>query len=96
MFIIAATIIVSILILISKLKIDIKNFNVQNINNEKNNKNFFIVVSYVIINLTWLKIKINKNSMAKEYVKEKLKVEEKNIKMCKEAEKVANIFLDNI
>lgn len=95
MFIIAATIIVSILILISKLKIDINNFNVQNINNEKNNKNFFIVVSFVILNLEWLKIRINKNLMAKEYVKEKLKVEEKNIKMGKEAEKVIKIFLDN-
>ena len=95
MFIIAATTIVSILILISKLKIDINNFNVQNINNEKNNKNFFIVVSFVILNLAWLKIKINKKLMAKEYVKEKLKVEEKNIKMGKEAETVIKIFLDN-
>lgn len=95
MFIIATAFIIFILILISKLKIDIKNFNVQNINKEKNNKNFFIVVSFVILNLTWLKIKINKNSMAKEYVKEKLKVEEKNIKMGKEAEKVAKIFLDD-
>lgn len=95
MFIIATAFIISILILISKLKIDIKNFNVQNINKEKNNKNFFIVVSFVILNLTWLKIKIHKNLMAKEYVKEKLKVEENNIKMGKEAEKVAKIFLDN-
>lgn len=95
MFIIATAFIISILILISKLKIDIKNFNVQNIKDEKNNKNFFIVVSFVILNFTWLKIKINKNLMAKEYVKEKLKVEEKNIKMSKEAEKVAKIFLDN-
>lgn len=95
MFIIATAFIIFILILISKLKIDIKNFNVQNINKEKNNKNFFIVVSFVILNLTWLKIKIHKNLLAKEYVKGKLKVEENNIKMGKEAEKVAKIFLDN-
>lgn len=95
MFIIATAFIIFILILISKLKIDIKNFNVQNINKEKNNKNFFIVVSFVILNLTWLKIKIHKNLIAKEYVKGKLKVEENNIKMGKEAEKVAKIFLDN-
>lgn len=95
MFIIATAFIIFILILISKLKIDIKNFNVQNINKEKNNKNFFIVVSFVILNLTWLKIKIHKNLIAKEYVKGKLKVEENNIKMGKEAEKVVKIFLDN-
>ena len=85
----------SMLIVVSKLKIEIKNFNIQNIREEKNNKNFFIVVSFVILKFTWLKIKINRNIMASIYVKEKLKVEEQNIKVKKELEKTVNIFVDN-
>lgn len=94
--VISIQIIVTILLIIaSKIEIKVENFNVCNIKNEKNNKNFFVVLSLKILNIPWLKIKINKYKMANSYVKEKIKVEKNNINVNKEFKNILKICIDN-
>lgn len=62
---------------ISKLEIKVQNLKMSNIHKNKNNEKILIQISLKIGKIHWLKIKINKEKLAKLYVKIK-KSEEKN------------------
>jgi len=84
-----------LLMLSSRLEIGLDNFNIENVNKKNNNRNFLITVSLKIFNMHWIKIKIDKDKLANEYIKEKLKVEEKNINVNKEMRNIFNICKNN-
>lgn len=91
-FIITVIVVIAILILLilsSRIEVKLDNFYIENANKKNNNKNFLVKISLKIFNIRWLKINIDKNKLASEYVKEKLKVEKKNINVNKE---ITNIF----
>lgn len=68
---------ITFIISISKLEIKIQNLKINNTNKIKNNEKILIQISLKIGKLHWLKIRINKEKLAKLYVKIK-KSEEKN------------------
>lgn len=84
-----------ILTINSKIEIRIDNFNINNTDNNKNNKKLLVQVSLKIFNLHWLKIKINKNKLASGFIKQKMKIEEKNINIEEVAEKNIKTIMSN-
>lgn len=67
------------LVALSKLEINIKDFDVQSFNKQDNNNKLLITISLKIFEFHWLKIKIDKRKLSNIYLK--IKMQNQNIKI---------------
>ena len=76
------------MISLSKIELNIKNFNLQSFDKDKNNKELEILIVLKIFKFNWLKIRINKNKFSNIYIKQKIRMKSKNTKISDEILKV--------
>lgn len=86
--VISIILLLTILVVSSKIEIKISKLDIDNTRNRstkddrpKNNSKMVVQISLKIFNVHWIKIKLNKQKLASQYIKEKIKVEEKNIEV---------------
>lgn len=76
--------IIIVMIIFSKIEIKIHRLDISNIERKKNNDKLLIQISLKIGKLEWIKFKINKEKLAKLYVKIKQKEAEEKTQVTKE------------
>ena len=100
--IISIIFLLTILIISSKIEIEINKLDIDNTrkmstkdDRQKNNSKMVVQISLKIFNVHWIKIKLNKQKLASQYIKEKIKVEEKNIEVKKIVKDIKENVLKN-
>jgi hypothetical protein len=81
-----------LMIFCSKIELKINNAFMNNINKKQNNNNILVQISLKILNIRWLKIKLNKTKLENLYAKTKIKEIKSNIDMKKVNKQIKQII----